>query len=53
MKSMKSNEKHINVGIARLYGQHICMVSKRLLYSARTNNHQQNVVEFIEKIEVC
>ena len=53
MKSMESNEKHINVGIARLYGQHISMVSRRLLYNARANNHQQNVLDFIEKIEVC
>ncbi|KAK1119682.1 hypothetical protein K0M31_013100 [Melipona bicolor] len=51
MKSMESNEKHINVGIAGLYGQHISMVSKQLLYNARANNHQQNVLNFIEKIE--
>ncbi|KAK9299213.1 hypothetical protein QLX08_007720 [Tetragonisca angustula] len=53
MKSMESNEKHINVGIARLYGQHISMVSRRLLYNARANNHQQNVLDFIEKIETA
>ncbi|KOX71921.1 hypothetical protein WN51_03198 [Melipona quadrifasciata] len=53
MKSIESNEKHINVGIAKLYGQHISMVSKQLLYNARANNHQQNVLNFIEKIETA
>lgn len=53
MKSVEPNGKHINIGIAKIYGQHISIVSKRLLYNARTSNHQQNVLEYIEKIEVC
>ncbi|CAL7951486.1 unnamed protein product [Xylocopa violacea] len=51
MKSLGAHEKGINIGIAKIYGQHICMVSKRLLYNTKANNHQQNVLEFIEKIE--
>ncbi|XP_076754249.1 uncharacterized protein LOC143425391 [Xylocopa sonorina] len=50
-KSIDAHEKGINIGIAKIYGQHISMVSKQLSYNARANNHQQNVLEFIEKIE--
>nr|XP_033190428.1 uncharacterized protein LOC117156965 isoform X2 [Bombus vancouverensis nearcticus] len=53
MKSVEPNGKHINIGIAKTYGQHISIVSKRLLYNARTSNHQQNVLEYIEKIETA
>lgn len=53
MKSMDPDEKNITIGIGRIYGQHISMVSRRLLYNAKANNHQQNVLEFIEKIETA
>lgn len=52
MKSMDTDEKNINIAIVKLYGQHISMVSKRLLHNTRANNHEQNVLEYIEKIEV-
>ncbi|XP_017879897.1 uncharacterized protein LOC108624848 isoform X2 [Ceratina calcarata] len=48
-----SDEKGINIGIARIYGQHICMVSRQLIHKKRANNYQQNVMEFIEKIETA
>ena len=53
MKSMDTDKKSINIGIARIYGQHICMISKQLLYNTRAKKHQQNVLELIEKIEVA
>lgn len=53
MQSINTDEKNINVGTAKIYGQHISMVSKRLLYSAKANNHQQNVLELIGSIEAA
>ncbi|XP_043804008.1 uncharacterized protein LOC122720942 [Apis laboriosa] len=53
MKSMDTDEKNINIAIVKLYGQHISMVSKRLLHNTRANHHEQNVLEYIEKIETA
>ncbi|CAK9816233.1 hypothetical protein ANTQUA_LOCUS8813 [Anthophora quadrimaculata] len=51
MKSMNKDEKGINVGFARIYGQHISVVTNRLLSNVKASNYQQSVLEFIGKIE--
>ena len=52
MKPLETEEKNKYVEIAKLYGQHVSMVLMRLLCNARANNCQQNVLEFIRKIEM-
>nr|XP_003701315.1 PREDICTED: uncharacterized protein LOC100883207 [Megachile rotundata] len=52
-KPIDTNKKDINIGIAKIHGQHISMVSKQLLYNAEAKEHQQNVLEFIEKFEMA
>ncbi|XP_043260492.1 uncharacterized protein LOC122402049 isoform X1 [Colletes gigas] len=52
-ESLDTDEKNINVGIVNIHGQHISMVSKRLLYLANANNYQQGVLEFIQNIETA
>lgn len=52
MKSMNTDKKNINIDIVRIYGQHISMISKQVLYNTRAKNHKKNVLELIEKIEV-
>ncbi|KZC13412.1 hypothetical protein WN55_04962 [Dufourea novaeangliae] len=52
-KRLDFTEKSINVGFAKVHGQQISMVAKRLLHNAKANNHQQSILEFTEKIEVA
>lgn len=40
------------IGIAKACSLHVAAVSKRLLYDQRANVRQQNVMEYLEKIEV-
>lgn len=44
--------ENIDIGIARVCGQQICMVFRRVLSNAKASKHQQSIVEFIELIEV-
>ncbi|XP_076232699.1 uncharacterized protein LOC143178107 isoform X2 [Calliopsis andreniformis] len=51
--SLDTDKKNVNVGIAKLYAQHISMVLKRLVHSAAANNYQKSILEFIQKIEIA
>ncbi|KAG7214079.1 hypothetical protein KM043_001441 [Ampulex compressa] len=43
--------ENIDIGIARMCGQHICSVSKRLLASSRAKQLQESVMQLIEQID--
>ncbi|XP_032668739.1 uncharacterized protein LOC116842949 isoform X2 [Odontomachus brunneus] len=43
--------ENIDIGIARVCGQQMCMVFRRVLSIAKADKYQQSVVEFIELIE--
>ncbi|EFN86957.1 hypothetical protein EAI_05187 [Harpegnathos saltator] len=43
--------ENIDIGIARVCGEQICMTLRRVLSNAKANNYQQNIMEIIELIE--
>lgn len=45
--------ENIDIGIARVCGQQICMILRRVLADAKANKYQQCIMEFIELIEVA
>jgi len=45
--------ENIDIGIARMCGQHICMISKCVLSNAKVSKYEQRLMEFIELIEVA
>ncbi|XP_031826333.2 uncharacterized protein LOC116424279 isoform X1 [Nomia melanderi] len=50
-KPLNTHIKDINLDIAKIYGEQISMVAKKLWYQAKTRNHQESILEFTEKIE--
>ncbi|XP_054002355.1 uncharacterized protein LOC128889065 [Hylaeus anthracinus] len=50
-ESSDTVEQNSSNGFLSIHGQHISMISKRLLYHANAGKEQQNVLEYIKKIE--
>ncbi|XP_076378036.1 uncharacterized protein LOC117229509 [Megalopta genalis] len=50
-KPLDMGIQNLNIGIAKIYGQQISMVTKRLWCNAQADNHQQSILELTEKIE--
>ncbi|XP_078043239.1 uncharacterized protein LOC144473327 [Augochlora pura] len=50
-KPLDMGIQNLNIGIAKIYGQQVSMVTKRLWYNTQADNHQQSILELTEKIE--
>lgn len=44
--------ENIDIGIARVCGQQICMILRQVLSNTKANKYQECIMEFIELIEV-
>lgn len=44
--------ENIDIGIARVCGQQICMILRHTLSNAMANKHQRSIMQFIELIDV-